>query len=333
MKNRNYVIDIGKVIAAMMVIAIHTGLFSDVDDTVYFFVVHVLCRTAVPFFTVCSGYFMGKQYWGHPKKGTIFKHSLFLRQWKKIVVLYLVWTGIYLLYSIPNWVRSGWFSPWAFVDYAVAVCTQGSYYHLWYLWGLIFVLPVFFLVLKYIPMKIFPSVIGVLWLFKIVGYAYGVFLPAFLRPIAGAMGKFETMLCLLPLLLLGAWISQEKKRGSRFCAGGLGISFLGLAFEAFALRCMGQEAVSYIAFTLPTAYFLFHCVLCVKMEQPGMFLAAISETSLFTYCAHPVFVGIFSEFVHNSVLLFALCAVCSLGIGCGYAKLCKKRKRNVVALS
>ena len=52
---RNYTVDLFKFFAALLIIGIHTGPFSDISENVYFFVVNVFCRLAVPFFAICSG--------------------------------------------------------------------------------------------------------------------------------------------------------------------------------------------------------------------------------------------------------------------------------------
>jgi surface polysaccharide O-acyltransferase-like enzyme len=56
-ENRNGLVDLSKYIAALMVIAIHTAPLSDVQEEAYFILVQVICRMAVPFFAVCTGYF------------------------------------------------------------------------------------------------------------------------------------------------------------------------------------------------------------------------------------------------------------------------------------
>ena len=51
--------DAAKFVAALLVIGIHTAVFSDLNSTIYFAFVQIICRTAVPFFAVCTGYYIG----------------------------------------------------------------------------------------------------------------------------------------------------------------------------------------------------------------------------------------------------------------------------------
>lgn len=55
---RNQTIDIAKFLAALLVIAIHTSLFEDLDGQLYFLFNSVLCRLAVPFFAATTGYYL-----------------------------------------------------------------------------------------------------------------------------------------------------------------------------------------------------------------------------------------------------------------------------------
>ena len=51
-------IDLFKFVAALLVVAIHTEPFRDINDTVNFVFSQILCRSAVPFFAICTGYFL-----------------------------------------------------------------------------------------------------------------------------------------------------------------------------------------------------------------------------------------------------------------------------------
>ena len=60
MNDRNYTIDLFKFISSILIIGIHTNLFVDINDTLNFAFVDIICRLAVPFFAGCSGYFLSK---------------------------------------------------------------------------------------------------------------------------------------------------------------------------------------------------------------------------------------------------------------------------------
>ena len=88
--------DAAKFVAALLVIGIHTAVFSDLNSTIYFAFVQIICRTAVPFFAVCTGYYIGTRVsFRNRLEKTEANRAAFFRQWKKILTLYAVWTGLY----------------------------------------------------------------------------------------------------------------------------------------------------------------------------------------------------------------------------------------------
>lgn len=330
MKHRNSAIDLAKFVASIMIVAIHTGLFSDVDETLYFAVVHIVCRVAVPFFAVCSGYFLSSRLeFGETLCKSEHNKGIFLKQWKKLAALYAVWSVLYLFHSIPMWIEIGWFSPFAFIDYAIGAVTKGSHYHFWYLWGMIYTLPVFYLLLRLCKQKYWMPVIVVLWAFKVLGYSYTMFVPG---QLAEVLGKLGTATCLLPLLLLGALISRQKERTLRYNIAGLVVSVISLTAEAFALKNFGQEAVSYIVFTLPVAYFLFCLILKEKTRGNGGICSRLGAVSMFVYCVHPMLVELTEDVFQNSLIYFGFVAVGSTVLGLGYTYIRKRMNRKKAEL-
>ena len=55
---RNTTIDLAKYVASLLIIGIHTGLGADLNDTIGFVIVEIICRLAVPFFAVSTGFFL-----------------------------------------------------------------------------------------------------------------------------------------------------------------------------------------------------------------------------------------------------------------------------------
>lgn len=328
--DRNSAVDVAKFAAALMVIGIHTAIFSDINDIIYCSVVHIICRVAVPFFAVCTGYYIGsKVSFSEKLETTKANKTVFFRQWKKFLILYAVWTGLYLLFSIPFWLQIGWFSPMAFVDYAVATLTSGSHYHLWYLLYMLYSLPAAYLLLRWVPKRRWGPLIAILWVIAIWVYTYKTFLPSCFLKI-GSLERFSMLPILLPLILTGIYISKEAKRKTkRFYIVGLLTSITFLSLEVFLLRYLGIEKVSFIAFTLPTAYFLFHLVLESSLRNDVKYAGLLGEISTFVYCVHPMFIETIGKAVGNSVVTYLLVAFVSIILGFFYClmngKLNKKK--------
>ena len=282
-KSRNAAVDLAKYIASIMVIAIHTSLFHDVNENVCFFVVHILCRVAVPFFAVCTGYFLTQQICQHSNQDSFRTGSLiFKRQWRKLILIYVIWSILYMFYSIPMWIEIGWFSPFAFVDYVIGAITKGSHYHLWYIWGMIYTFPVFYLIIRHVSRKWWAIIAAVLWALKATTYGYAYLLKNF-SAVTVIFEKLGTFLCPLPLMLIGALIVTQPLKSLKTTLLGLGLCFIGLCIEAYALKANGQEAFSYIFFTMPLCYYLFQAILKIRMNGFPSVLGNFGKMSVFIY--------------------------------------------------
>ena len=313
MNDRNYTIDLFKFISSILIIGIHTNLFVDINDTLNFAFVDIVCRLAVPFFAVCSGYFLSKSL----AKNEFRAKPIKKQEWK-MIKLYALWTLLYLLYSIPTWIKTGWMSFGAFKDYALATVTQGCHYHLWYLISLIYALPLFYLCVRFIKnRKLLLVIMILLYIIKALSYGYARWLPTFMQTILGIGGKFsalfDAVFLLLPLLLLGFFISQ-KKISLKFSLVGFIVSFSLLTVEAFTLKAFGQESVSFIFMTLPTAYFLFSLISQINWKLNGRVCTVLGASSLIIYCFHPMIVGLFFDIVPSSILLFVITTIISVAV-------------------
>ena len=269
MNQRNTTIDLAKYIAALLVIAIHTALFYDINDTLYFVTVDIICRMAVPFFAICSGYFLALKWEVSGRFNSDRNKTVFLRQWMKLIVLYLAWSILYLIYSIPSWIDTGWFSFHAFIDYAIGAVRSGSHYHLWYLLSMIYALPLLYACLNVMKVKHLKYLAMILWLVKAASYGYARWMPTPISAIFSLMNVscLSGAVGILPFLLLGVCISNRKTKSTKMYLLGFTISLTLLCVEAFILRSEGQTAVSYIVFTFPTSYFLFNLIINFKIPQ------------------------------------------------------------------
>ena len=311
MNDRNYTIDLFKFISSILIIGIHTNLFVDINDTLNFAFVDIVCRLAVPFFAVCSGYFLSKSL----SKNEYGAKPIKKQEWK-LIKLYALWAVLYLAYSIPTWIRSGWMSFGAFKDYALATVTQGCHYHLWYLISLIYALPLFYLCVRFIKnRKLLLVIMILLYIIKAFSYGYSQWLPVFMQS-AFRMGNrfsalFDAVFLLLPLLLLGFFISQ-KKISLKFSLIGFIVSFSLLTVGAFTLKAFGQESVSFIFMTFPTAYFLFSLISQINWNLNGKVCTLLGSASLIIYCFHPMIVELFIDIVPSSIILFLGTAIISV---------------------
>ena len=115
-------IDCFRVVAAILVIAIHISPLADIQETGDFILTRVIARVAVPFFFMTTGFFLISQYSRSTEKLTAFvKKTLFL--YGAAIFLYLP-LNLYnhyfqMEYLLPNLIKDFIF--------------DGTFYHLWYL--------------------------------------------------------------------------------------------------------------------------------------------------------------------------------------------------------
>jgi surface polysaccharide O-acyltransferase-like enzyme len=135
---RNYWIDIARLIMAICVVAIHCTLsanFSSASVQPFSALNASLFRVAVPFFVLVSGYFAGSKYLSEGNRGVFLKASL------KQLLLYLVWTVIYLPIIIYQQYVQASVSFGSFVlSFVQRFFFSGSIEILWYLAGCSFAL-------------------------------------------------------------------------------------------------------------------------------------------------------------------------------------------------
>ena len=297
--SRDNLIDILKFVASIFIVGIHTGICSDSTSVAWQF--DSLLRLAVPFFIMCSGYYLGEKCEIHKRKieDSAHNRNVFLYFVKKIGILYVVWSIIYLFISIPEWIETGWFSAWAFVDWGIALLIKGSYYHLWYLLFLIYAVAILFFITKKITVKVFPVLILPLYLIEVIQYGYRWVMPEVIQDFLIVFDKIPCLSAVtrvLPFLMLGMYVSQEKKKEHTNLIGFITISFIILVVERNFLLNNGQLNVSYIVGTLLVSYFLFQFIIHKKNIIQKRNFKVMSQIGMNIYMVHPIFIRVLQYF-------------------------------------
>lgn len=311
MKPRNQAVDIAKLIASLFVVGIHTNLLSDVNPQLNLIITGLICRMGVPFFALCSGFFLVEQ------------ESL-LPQWQKLMKLYIVWTIIYLIWLQINWIETDYISTSAYLGYFKSAILSGSYYHLWYVLYAIYAIPVFWLIRSFLKQKAWIIIAIVLNCIYALYYGYEHIVPPNIYALLSLCEKGyafgAAQFVLLPYLLVGAWLKKNRYPLSQkkiiFIAL---ISFSLLTVEAEYLKTIApNHEVSRIFMILPTATALF-CIVrntfIVKFPTTNF-----ARLSLLIYCIHPIFCYYLNPISPNT--LIAWCGVTFLSFGSAFF-LCK----------
>jgi len=145
-------VDIVRLAAIVAVIAIHTTPFG-VDQHPAGaslwqagWMIKQVCRFAVPFFFVMSGYF-----WGVKVRNGAAPAAVSAALAKRLMIILAAWSFIYLLpYNIGSVIELGWTGPfreayWNIISVLSApwrLLLQGTKYHLWFLAALLYALAI-----------------------------------------------------------------------------------------------------------------------------------------------------------------------------------------------
>lgn len=291
------IIDCIKFIYAICIVGIHTEPFVNINNAVNFIFSNIIFRLAVPFFVVCSGYFIGRRS-DYKKDMVLPNKQYFVAQVLKLIKLYALWSFIYLGISIINWIEIKWFSLFSFIDFGIACFTKGSYYHLWYLLSMIYALPIVYFILKIFNIKWIKVVTVILYAIQLLCYSYHFLLPeglSFIKTIYDYIsGPVDGLTRMVPFLLTGIIIVREKESRSDIRA--FVCCFISLIIEVYTLISLKQSSVSYVFFTLPVAYYFFKVVL--QLEKKIQIKSyKLFKSSTFIYCVHPLVIWILDKMV------------------------------------
>ena len=110
-------IDLFRIAAALLVVAIHTSPLASYSATADFILTREIARTAVPFFFMASGFFV---------LGDARRTRAFL---KKSSIIYLACIALYL----PINVYAGRLKELTLGGLFTQLFFEGTFYHLWYL--------------------------------------------------------------------------------------------------------------------------------------------------------------------------------------------------------
>jgi surface polysaccharide O-acyltransferase-like enzyme len=307
-------IDTFRLVAAILVIAIHTSPLTSFSGYTDFLLTRIVGRVAVPFFFMVTGFFLYKE--------EIIQRNKLISFLKKTSLYYL---GAILLYLPVNW-YSGYFKS-NNLGFTVArdVLLDGTMYHLWYLPAAITGSIIAYYALKHLSLK------GAL-LFTFCLYVAGVLGDSYYGitktvPVLNGIynGLFQVIdytrngIFFAPVFfVLGAML---KKRRCEFR--------MSIIFTVIFMVLMAVEGTilkdnnfmrhdSMYLLLIPLMYFLFSMLLHRRGTQNHGF----RNISLIIYIIHPLIIvlirgaskvlGIERWTVYNSLLHFILTAIFSV---------------------
>lgn len=317
-------IDIVRLIAAILVVAIHTQAitwFSGYSNGN----IQILTRVAVPFFFCTSGYFLHKNYInsGCPAIAATF--------WKTVKLYTLLSLVYFPVIFLSNPVLLHEPKKWMLVDFLL----NGSYYHLWYMVGIIYSIAMIYLICKLNLSKVLLPLAIVCYVIGLLGTSYyGIGSRLTALNVLFDSGWFLSIRRILlmgfPFTALG-WAILEGKLKLRISKKHLlfATTLVALLFvaEIVAVTVTGMSrTIEITVFLYPLLFLLFQICLVYPLEGKGKIASACRDTANFTYFWHPVVILAMRKVVNANFFLFTITtAICPL-LGFGYHSL-KNRRR------
>lgn len=291
--NKNYcAIDIAKFVAAIFVMFIHySSLFSNKWTELFF--VNVLCRYAVPFFFISTGFFLLKKikFKNGKMEKSVENYKIFLKYEIRIVILYMIWSIIYGALRLYEYFASN--VDYSFLkDYIVSLFFVGSYYHLWYLLSVIIALPVIYLILSFVKVKC--AIVGavILYILGTVAYAYywlpNITIYVELCDTSQILGIALSRA--LPLIIISLILINYKPLSKKLSIGLLVICISLNIVEVLLLNLFTENTsnYSYIVTTLPLSICVFSVLSNINITINKKACSYMRKFSTIIYCVHPL---------------------------------------------
>ncbi len=299
-------IELFRVAAAFLVVAIHTSPLAAYSDTADFVFTRVIARVAVPFFFMATGFFA--------LNGTGVRRSL-----KKLLIIYAASAALYL----PVNVYAGHLQEWDLLELIKQVFFEGSFYHLWYLPAAILGLALTAILMRRLSRGACAAAVLALYALGLLGDSYWGLIEnipgvsAAYRAVFALAGYTRNGLFFAPVFFyLGAQMRVKKPRPAGIEAAGLAVCFALVLAEALGLRALGWQRHDSMYVLLPAVmYFLF----ALLMRARGSVSLPLGSFSLLVYILHPAVIlivraaarvlGLWDIFVVNSLGHYiAVCA-------------------------
>lgn len=301
---KNYTLDVFRVACALLVALQHVPVYYEqlYDIPVWYFFTQMLGRIAVPYFFTISGYFFIKALQAN--------RNVFLKQVKRIGMVYCVWTIIYLPIIFKNY---------GFLNIKVVLkefFIYGSSYQLWYIPALVFAYIVITVMHKCGVLKYFSYFCLCLYAIGVLCVAYGQ--TDILKNIEilqhiisykhfNIFRRF--VLFGLPLFSMGYFIDKINEKISNKKVYIATVVFLVLFFieQLAVIRTNGKTIMTFTLYPFILCIF----VLCLRFPSIGNDrLASVCRIySNLLYFAHVLIYEIVSNIAIINPVLFFLLAV------------------------
>ena len=298
-------IDVMKFIMALFIVVLHTHPFVDVNDTLSFLTTDIMGRVSVPFFFAATGFLLEKQI-GQQKE----KREIIAPYIRKLLILYCIWTVVYLPIIIYEKIIV---SDTSLVYDVFAIVRDffftGSYAQLWYLPATAVGLVIVYVLRKYAGERGCSILLFILFCMGLLTQSYfGLLLK--IVPVDGLLWKLMKLVKMAMVtcrngiffggifLYMGMWIARCNIKVKTFAAVfGLSVSIVFFTAEASCLQKIGmvREQDMYLML-LPVVFFLILFALSLTVKADTVFLR---KMSINIYFVHMIFKFIYRTLIEE----------------------------------
>lgn len=300
---KNYAaIDNFRLVAALLIVAIHTAPLASFSKTADFLFTYCFGRIGVPFFLMVTGFFVLAPYqrrnanrfssgqseimdYGNSVKAGNGSMGKFLR---KTAVLYGVSTLLYFPLKLYSKNLSGSVGGWL-----KEIFFDGTFYHLWYLPAVILGCLLLVALLRFCRPLTISAVVFVLYILGVLGDSYyGLvskvpFIKMIYQGIFQISSYTRNGIFFAPAFLwLGVVLANSKIKISReHASAGFVVSMAAMLVEGFlSFHFQWQKHNSLYFLLLPVMFYLFELLLSMRGPEIGI----ARDLSMYIYILHPL---------------------------------------------
>ena len=290
-------IDTTRVAASFAVVCIHTHPFRDLQysNTTFFtlsYLVIQICKFAVPFFFITSGYFWGKKLLdGAEIRILLYRYS------KRLAIIFLIWSAVYAVIP-PYWLmeilKYGPLKPfyWQFnntlswiSNHPLIFILQGpaTSIHLWFVIALIIAFSILTLFISFGLQKYIIPFSALLYAIGLLGGTYSTLPIGIHLPIPARSGPFFGTL----FVAFGWWLSNRPKPKASVAYLIIIVGFVLHMTEAIFLRqYIDETGNDYLLGTIPYGVGVFMLALTHPRMGQSTFLPSLAKFTLGVYVIH-----------------------------------------------
>lgn len=334
-KKQFLTLDRARLIAACLIIMVHTFPLEMVNANLSFLLSEVFCRIAVPLFLMITGHYIIKK--------SLKDKKVLINYTKRVLIYYAISIIVYLPINIYN----GVFESLTFLGLLKGIFITGTFYHLWYFPALILGIWLTYFILKHMNEKQASIIFVILFMIGLLGDSYyglikGIgFLETFYDFIFKIFDYTRNGLFYVPMFLYLGYLTTDKKlhieKNKNIVL--IIVSLILMLIEGYLLHMQAyQRHTSMYLFLVPLMVFIF-MYLINKPSKEEKYLRRVSTV---VYIIHPWFIVLVVKLsgllklnkflIDNSIVYFLLVFILTIVFSFTFEYLLEKAPKKKVTV-